>query len=219
MMIVVSGMISVGKSSVSKAVGEALGLEVFYESVDDNPILPLFYTSTPEEQERNRYPFLLQLHFLYTRFNAIKQAIACGQAILDRSLYEDYYFAKINHKLGRISDLELQIYEGILASMMEEIKGMPKKAPDLNIYLKASFDTVMERLHMRGREFEQDESLVEYYRLLWAGYDDWVNEEYKASDVLIIDMDKLDVVHNQDDHDWLIQNVKGKLETLELKTA
>lgn len=219
MMIVVSGMISVGKSSVSKAIGEALGLEVFYESVDDNPILPLFYTSTPEEQEQKRYPFLLQLHFLYTRFNAIKKAIACGQAILDRSLYEDHYFATVNHKLGRINDLELEIYEGILASMMEEIKDMPKKAPDLNIYLKSSFETVMERLHMRGRDFELDESLVDYYRLLWSGYDQWLEEEYNASDVLVVDMDNFDIVHNPEDYQRLISDVKTKLMAIEEKIA
>lgn len=60
MTIVVSGMIGVGKSSVAKLIAEALDLSVHYESVDDNPILPLFYTSTAEEQEKNRYAFLLQ---------------------------------------------------------------------------------------------------------------------------------------------------------------
>lgn len=214
MMLVVSGMISVGKSTVSKALGEEMGLEVFYESVEDNPILPLFYTESPEEQERKRYPFLLQLHFLYTRFNAIKQAISAGQAILDRSLYEDHYFAKVNHKLGKISDMELDIYEGILNSMMEEIQGMPKKAPDLNIYLKASFETVLKRLKERGREFEQDEGLIEYYRLLWEGYDEWLEKEYAASDVLIIDMDNLDIVHNPNDRAYLITEVKRSLAKL-----
>ena len=48
MLIVVGGMIGLGKSSVAEVLGEALGSNVFYESVDDNPILPLFYTASPE---------------------------------------------------------------------------------------------------------------------------------------------------------------------------
>ena len=74
MLIVVGGMIGLGKSSVAEVLGEALGSNVFYESVDDNPILPLFYTASPEEIQAKRYPFLLQLYFLDTRFKAIKQA-------------------------------------------------------------------------------------------------------------------------------------------------
>lgn len=211
MTIVISGMIATGKSSVAKLVGERLGLSVHYESVEDNPILPLFYTSTEEEQAQKRYPFLLQLHFLYTRFDAIKKAISDGQSVLDRSIYEDHYFAKINHKLGRISDLELQIYEGILKVMLAEIEEIPKKAPDLNVYLKSSFETVLERISMRGRDFEQDDSLIEYYKTLWSGYDEWLQKEYTASDVVILDMDTLDVVHNEEDADFVIREISNQL--------
>ena len=38
-----------GKSSVAEILGEHFNQEVFYESVDDNPILPLFYSETEEE--------------------------------------------------------------------------------------------------------------------------------------------------------------------------
>lgn len=68
MLLVVGGMIGLGKTSVAELLGEYFGTEVFYESVDNNPILPLFYTSSEEEIEKKRYPFLLQLHFLDTRF-------------------------------------------------------------------------------------------------------------------------------------------------------
>ena len=45
MLLVVGGMIGLGKSSVAKILGEHFNSEVFYESVDDNPLLPLFYIS------------------------------------------------------------------------------------------------------------------------------------------------------------------------------
>ena len=64
MVITIGAMIGAGKSSLAKILGEELGTEVFYESVDDNPILPLFYTASEEEIQAKRYPFLLQLYFL-----------------------------------------------------------------------------------------------------------------------------------------------------------
>ncbi|MGO4276255.1 deoxynucleoside kinase, partial [Paenibacillus sp. TAF58] len=55
--IVVGGMIGLGKTSVSTLLGQQFNSNVYYESVDDNPILPLFYTSSQEEIEKKRYPF------------------------------------------------------------------------------------------------------------------------------------------------------------------
>ena len=210
--LVVGGMIGLGKTSVSELLGKELGTKVFYESVEGNPILPLFYTASDEEIASKRYPFLLQLYFLQTRFQAIKQAYKEDNNVLDRSIYEDWYFAKVNHDLGRISDLEFQIYEGLLDEMMQEIDGLPyKKKPDLMIYLRASFETVMYRIGLRGRDFEQDESLVEYYRKLWQGYDEWITNHYTASEVLVIDMDKIDVVNNPKDAEFVVQQVKERL--------
>lgn len=211
MLLVVGGMIGLGKSSVAKILGEHFGTEVFYESVDDNPILPLFYSSSEEEIEKKRYPFLLQLYFLNTRFKSIKDALENDNNVLDRSIYEDWYFAKKNMELGRISELEMSIYEDLLNNMMEELKELPKKAPDLMIYLKGSFETVLSRIKLRGREFEIDDSLVEYYKFLWSDYDNWVNNHYNASDVLIIDMDTMDVVNSEEDKYKLIKMVEERL--------
>ena len=212
MVIVVGGMIGLGKSSVAKILGEYLNSDVFYESVDDNPILPLFYSESEEEINKKRYPFLLQLYFLNTRFKSIKEALVNDNNVLDRSIYEDWYFAKKNMELGRISDLEMSIYENLLNNMMEELEELPKKSPDVMVYLKGSFETVLNRIKLRGRDFEVDDDLKDYYEFLWKDYDNWVQNHYKASEVLIIDMDKMDVVNNKEDEKELVRLVKEKLE-------
>ena len=214
MLLVVGGMIGLGKSSVAKILGEHFNSEVFYESVDDNPLLPLFYSESEEEIQRKRYPFLLQLYFLNTRFKSIKEALVNDNNVLDRSIYEDWYFAKKNMELGRISDLEMSIYENLLNNMMEELESLPKKAPDIMIYLKGSFETVINRINLRGREFEIDDSLKEYYYFLWEEYDNWVNNHYNASEVLIIDMNVMDVVNNEEDKKKLIKMVEEKLKEI-----
>jgi deoxyadenosine/deoxycytidine kinase len=210
-LIVIGGMIGLGKTTVAELLANEFDSQVFYESVDDNPILPLFYTSTTEEIERYRYPFLLQLHFLHTRFEAIKKALISPTNVLDRSIYEDWYFAKINKDIGRINEMEFEIYEKLLYNMLEDLEGLPKKSPDLMVYLKASFETVMYRIGMRGREFEQDTALIDYYRTLWQGYDEWVRNHYKASDVVVIDMDKIDIVKRQADRQIVVEAVRNKL--------
>lgn len=217
MVIVVGGMIGLGKSSVSKVLGEHFNSEVFYESVDDNPLLPLFYSESEEEIQKKRYPFLLQLYFLNTRFKSIKEALYADNNVLDRSIYEDWYFAKKNMELGRISELEMSIYENLLNNMMEELEELPKKSPDIMVYLKGSFETVLDRIKLRGREFEIDDNLKDYYKFIWEGYDEWVENCYNASDVLIIDMDKMDVVKNKEDREELVKLVEAKINEIREK--
>lgn len=211
MVIVVGGMIGLGKTSVSNIISEELKSKVFYESVDDNPILPLFYSSSDEEIQKNRYPFLLQLYFLNKRFESIKNAFREQNNVLDRSIYEDWYFCKKNMELGRISKIEMSIYESLLNNMMEEIESLPKKRPDIFIYLKGSFETVLKRIKSRGREYELDDKLESYYRYIWEGYDNWMYNIYDKSDVLTIDMDKFDVINNQKDKEELLRLLKNKL--------
>ena len=211
MVIVVGGMIGLGKTSVSEIIAKEFNSKVFYESVEDNPILPLFYNSTDEEIKLNRYPFLLQLFFLDKRFKSIKQALTSKNNVLDRSIYEDWYFCKRNMDLGRISELEMSVYESLLNNMMEELDELPKKSPDIFIYMSGRFDTIINRIKMRGRSYEIDNKLVDYYRYIWEGYDDWMYNVYSKSSVLTIDMDNMDVVNNFEDRNNLIKIVKEKL--------
>ena len=214
MVITVGAMIGAGKSSLAKLIGEHFGTKVFYESVEDNPILPLFYTASDEEIQSKRYPFLLQLYFLDTRFRSIKQALVNKNNVLDRSIYEDLYFAKVNKDLGRISDLEFNMYERLLNNMMEELNELPKKAPDLMVYLTGSFETILNRINKRGRGYELDPALVSYYKVLWEGYDNWVDQYYNASEVLKIDIDQYDYVNNADDAQKVLQMIEDKLKEI-----
>ncbi|MCM3694728.1 deoxynucleoside kinase [Neobacillus niacini] len=222
MSIVIGGMIGLGKTSVADTLNahfQKSGIEskVFYEAVDDNPILPLYYELTPEELDARRIPFLLQLFFLNKRFKTVKDCVSWREPIYtiqDRSIYEDWYFAYVNKNLGRISELEFKIYEDLVENMMEELNELPKKAPDLMVYLKGSFDTVIDRIMARGRSFEINPELKEYYFEVWKGYDEWVINNYNASDVLIIDMDNTDVVKRPEDAIRVCREVDERLKEI-----
>ena len=219
MSIVIGGMIGLGKTSVADTLSahfknKGIESKVFYEAVDDNPILPLYYELTPEELDARRIPFLLQLFFLNKRFKTVKDCINWCEPIYtiqDRSIYEDWYFAYVNKNLGRISELEFKIYEELVDNMLEELNELPKKAPDLMVYLKGSFDTVIDRIMARGRSFEINPELKEYYFEVWKGYDEWVMNQYAASEVLVIDMDTTDVVKSNADALRVCRDVEAKL--------
>lgn len=206
-MIVIGGMIGLGKTTVAEIIGKELSLPVYYESVEGNKVLPLYYTASEEEQQKYRYPFLLQLNFLTTRFHAIKEALLHDNAVLDRSIYEDQYFASKIHDQGRMSDLEYSLYCDLLKEMMSEIDGMPKKAPDVMVYLKGTFPTALKRIKERGRSFELAPSLVDYYHDLWKDYDEWVFHSYKASPLLVVDVDQRDIKENPEDRKWLLSEL------------
>ena len=211
-LLTIGGMIGAGKTTVTELLKNELGYHAYYENVDGNDILPLFYTASPEEQARKRYPFLLQLEFLNSRFSIIKEALRSNQdVIMDRSIYGDWYFAKINTEMGNISEQEFVLYEKLLNNMMAELEELPRKSPDLMIYLKISFEKTMERIGKRGRDFEQNIGLYEYYHTLWTGYDDWVMRHYDQSDVLIINMDEIDVEANPEHQKIVVNRVREAL--------
>lgn len=216
--IVVGGMIGGGKSSLTELVANKYDSIAYYESTD-SLILEKFYTASPEEAQERRYPFLLQLEFLSKRFHVIKKALTEGNPILnvqDRSIYEDWYFCYVNHQMGKISAIEFKLYEDLLHEMMAELDELPKKAPDLMIYLKGSFDAFVERIGKRGREFEQDEELMNYFYTLWYGYDNWLYNHYDKSEVLIVDIDKYDFVNNPEHKEEVLEMIDTKLSEMGL---
>lgn len=146
-------------------------------------------------KDPEKYGFALQIYFLNKRFKSIKSAYHQDNNVLDRSIYEDALFTYINTLQGSISQQEYQIYLELLDNMMEEIKGLPKKAPDLLIYLDGSFDHILNNIKKRGRSFEQptkDNGLMDYYQLLHRNYKDWY-ENYHYSPKMRIQTDDFDI--------------------------
>ncbi|MGO2617704.1 MAG: deoxynucleoside kinase, partial [Lactococcus cremoris] len=169
--LVLAGTIGAGKSSLTEMLAEELKTQAFYESVDDNKVLPLFY------ENPQKYAFLLQIYFLNKRFDSIKRALSDNNNVLDRSIYEDSLLFHLNADLGRADETEVEVYDDLLKNMLEEIDSLSfKKRPDLLIHVKVSFDKMLERIKKRGRQFEQleyDPSLYDYYKELNSRYDTW----------------------------------------------
>ena len=167
------------------------------------------------ECETNPYAYLLQTFFLNRRFHMIKQAMKQDNNVLDRSIYEDALFMRLNVDLGNATEVEYNVYKDTLDNMMEEYPLFTpgKKAPDLMIMIDVSYETMIRRIKKRGREYEQietDPSLVTYYKTLLRYYDGW-KTDYDYSPLLIIDGDKYDFMENLEDRKTVLRQIYDKL--------
>lgn len=219
-----SGIIGSGKSSMTNILAEQLGTKPFFEPVTDNPVLPLFYKGNEiaakkraagDSEATNPYAYLLQTYFLNRRFSMIKQAMQENNNIIDRSIYEDALFMKLNVELGNATEVEYDVYKTLLDNMMEEypLFSPGKKAPDLMIMIDVSYDTMLKRIKKRGRKYEQienDPSLVEYYQTLLKYYEQW-KHDYDVSPLLVIDGDRFDFMENLDDRKTVLRQIYDKL--------
>jgi deoxyadenosine/deoxycytidine kinase len=203
-MIVIDGVVGVGKSTLMEILTKEMGLVAYEEPVVNNPILDKFYYN------RERYSFPLQIFFLNERFRNIKMASQQPNAVLDRSIYGDLIFAKMLKDNGEMSIEEFNIYLNLFHNMIEHCK-----APKLMIYLEISPEEAMKRIAKRGRSYEQVVE-KEYWIKLNKNYQEYF-AQYQFSPVLTINVDHLDFETNQADRQYVLSLIDKKLKSLEIQ--
>ena len=182
--IVVEGPIGAGKTSLARVLAQHLGGEELFERPEENPFLERFYGDMP------RYALPTQLTFLFQRAD---QLSGVGQfdmfrrvTIADFLLDKDPLFARLN-----LSDAEYRLYEKVYSHLRPQTP-----TPDFVIYLQAPVDTLIDRVHRRGVDFERRISAAYLARLADA-YSRYFYS-YEAAPLLIINSERLNFVDNHD---------------------
>lgn len=207
MLLTAAGKIGAGKSSITKLLSEVLGTKAIYEPVEENPLLEKFY------EDRRKYGFVFQIDMISRRFNLIREALIHDNAILDRSILEDSIFLNQLFLEGHVNKYEHEAYHKLLDNMLKELSMMPKKLPDLLIYIDIPFEQEIERINERAREFEKVEKgteLYEYFKLHSKMYDEWI-EKFDLTPVIKIDATKYDFVKNEYDRKEVLANIVAKM--------
>jgi deoxyadenosine/deoxycytidine kinase len=201
--IAVSGNIGSGKTTLAEKLSKHYGWVPLYESVDHNPYLRDFYS------DMTRWAFHLQIYFLNSRFNQVRQIRESEKTIIqDRTIYEDaYIFASNLHRSQHITDRDYQSYLDIFHSMINFVK-----PPDLLIYLKADIPKLVQQIQKRNRDFEFNIKL-EYLRNLNEHYEEWIGQ-YKLGKLLVIDVNKLDFVENIEDFSSIVSRIDLEVNNL-----
>jgi deoxyadenosine/deoxycytidine kinase len=183
--IAIAGNMGTGKSTLVDFLAKTYGVMPFYEPNDENPYLGDFY------KDMKRWAFQSQLYFLSNKFRLHQELDRQpGVVALDRTIFEDAeIFATALHQMRKISKRDWATYQGIYAAILDAIK-----PPDLMIYLRCSMRTLRKRIRLRGRAMEQDVPLA-YLKRLERLYEEWI-ASYEMSDVLVLETDKLDYIHD-----------------------
>ncbi|MCC5911078.1 MAG: deoxynucleoside kinase [Clostridiaceae bacterium] len=200
--ITISGNVGAGKSTFTEVVGNAMNFNTSFEKVIGNPYLEDFY------EDQTRWSFHLQLYFLSQRFQDQKRiGILNENHIQDRSIYEDVeIFAKSLYENGKMSQRDFDTYSELFYCMMTPYL----VKPDLMIYLDGSIDTILNRINQRGRDMEK-KIPKEYWIDLHNRYKKWISS-YNQSPVLVVDIDKVDLLKNPNQADVLAKEIKNILQ-------
>ena len=183
--IAIAGNMGAGKSTLVEFLHTTYGVQPFYEPNDENPYLKDFYG------DMKRWAFQSQLYFLSNKFRLHQELDRqSGVVALDRTIFEDAeIFAMALHQMRKINKRDWQTYQGLYSAILDAIQ-----PPDLMIYLRCSMRTLRKRIRLRGRAMERDIPLS-YLKRLERLYDAWI-DSYTMSDVLVLDTDNLDYIHD-----------------------
>jgi deoxyadenosine/deoxycytidine kinase len=164
------------------------------EEVEENPFLEDFY------RDPVHYAFQVQLFFLLSRYRQQmefpQQDLFQQKTVSDYLFDKDKIFAYIN-----LNEKELSLYERLWSLLQRDI---PK--PDLVIYLQANTQTLMHRIRERNRPYERNIS-SEYIQRLNEAYS-YFFFHYTDSPLLVVNTVKIDFVHNPDDLEDLLEQIR-----------
>lgn len=203
MHIAIAGNIGAGKTSLTNLLAKHYKWEAHFEDVIDNPYLDDFYN------HMERWSFNLQVYFLKSRFKQLIQIREDNKNVIqDRTIYEDSnIFAPNLHAMGLMTRRDFDNYLSLFDLIENLIQG-----PDLLIYLRSSIPNLVNKIHKRGRSYENTIS-IDYLSRLNERYEAWIST-YDKSPLLIIDVDNLDFVEKPEDLGSIIERVDGAINGL-----
>jgi len=200
--ITIAGTVGVGKSTMTKALAEALNFRTSFEKVDTNPYLDKFY------EDFEKWSFHLQVYFLAERFKEQKRIFEYGGGFIqDRSIYEDTgIFAKMHFDKGTMSPTDYETYTNLFDAMVMT-PYFPH--PDLLVYLEGPIDAVIGRIQERGRTMEQ-QTPNDYWIEMHDRYENWINN-FNSCPVLRLDINDYDLLKNPEAIDSIVSRISHML--------
>lgn len=185
--ICIEGVIGAGKTSLAKHLAKEHRAKLILEQFEDNPFLPKFY------REPGKYAFPLELSFLASRFQQLKEKLSSGD-LFHPLVVSDYFIQKsLIFARKTLEGDELNLYIRLF-NIMGDI--LPR--PGLLVFLHLSIDRLMENIKLRGRDYEKHIT-HEYLSQIQEGYFDWIRQ-HPEQRILILDTNRVDFVHNEEDY-------------------
>lgn len=202
--VAIAGNIGCGKSSLTTLLAQQFGWKPYYEIVETNPYLADFYG------DMKRWSYHLQTFFLTKRFKHQQEIMACQESVIqDRTIYEDAeIFAKNLYLRGQMEERDYKSYVEHFHMMMQFLE-----CPTLLVYLRCDLKTVLERIKLRGRDYEKTIP-ADYLQQLHNRYESWI-AGYNVGPKVTVDVSQRDFVNNAKDLNQVASVIRWELERIQ----
>jgi len=218
----IEGPIGVGKSALLDALEKEYGRHVlhsFREELGAGSFLNQFY------EDKKKYAFQTQVSFMLSRYKqceAFQKSIKQPDMFAEHRIYAtDFIFEKndIFAELTIEDEQEWKLYQNMRDILLESSKKFIK--PNFVVYLRAGEETLYRRVQGRLKQTEQlkinssdtDKGISkDYLQKLAALYDRYFFH-YKASPVLIIDVNEIDFLHEPLSMSTILDSISKAIES------
>ncbi len=193
-LVVVEGLIGVGKTSLARRLAAAVGAETVFEQPMDNPFLERFYRNPKAAA------FPAQLYFLFQRARQLAELrqhdMFAPVRVADYLLDKDRLFARVT-----LDDPEYALYDQVYTRL-----ALDAPRPDLVVFLQAPVELLLQRIDRRGIAYEKYIDAA-YLEKLGEAYTRYFHQ-YTSSPLLIVNTAEIDPVNNSRDFDELFDAIR-----------
>ena len=189
--ITIEGCIGAGKTTLTRKIAEDYNARLILERFEDNPFLPQFYA----DPERHAFP--VELYFMAERFQQLK-ALLSESDIFKSFTISDFLFQKSYiFAMNNLREQEAKLYRTLFDIINPNL---PK--PDLILYLYAPVEKLLDNIHKRGRDYEQ-QITPEYLNNIQQAYLEHFKYQTNAR-IIILDTTNIDFTKSQADYQKII---------------
>jgi deoxyguanosine kinase len=193
--IAIEGPSGVGKSAVVEHLAQKLDAATVTEDWEENPFLKAFY------EGKAGTAFQTEVFFLLARFRRQQELVQ--RRLFSSVTLSDYVFEKSRlYSYLNLEDAELVIFEKLYGLLAESVP-----QPDLVVYLQASPEKLVQRVHQRGRA--EDHAISEQYvQEICRAYNHYYFH-YTRTPLLVVNATDLDLATRTDQVDDLLKQIEG----------
>ena len=171
--IYITGVIGSGKSTVAKELARKFVGSRFNESVNEKVLDLVYHGSNTDIQALN------QVALLFEMYRAHDYALLNNTQVFDTSFFTNLFFSKclltgdLYEYHNRLWKQAVQLCEG---------------DNDYNVFIEINYETMLDRIEQRGREFEQNDdfNFKSYYVMFTELMKDMINRNKDSKKFIVV---------------------------------
>lgn len=192
--ILIAGLPGSGKTTLARLLKSKADFTIFTENHDEKLYHEDFAANV------GRWAFHNQIEFLVS--TAVTQLMAqqCNRSCLDGSIYDSFYiYTMYLYQQGYLEPRDFLILERLFQLLDTVI--VP---PSITVLLEVTPHIALRRIQLRERASDRIIGLdLDFLIRLQVLLSNWLNS-WKHSELLVLDTEGLDIVHNEEAQDQLV---------------